>query len=311
MTLVDLKRMITSNELFPVHVFYGIEYAIMNEFTRMICDKRGSYKYFMSAKSVYDVLRLKSPIIDIPPVIIVYEDHDVLSDELLWDDLKKSAKDSNVVVVLKYNTLDMRSKFCKKFSESITQFDRLSDSVLAKYIKNKANLPDNMCNILIDACSGSYGRILNELDKVHNIAEYCKCSDSDAFKIVYNNGNIHFDAYGEVFDIVNCFVSRDRDNFCDMSQESRFRGDNPILIISLLASSFKALLQVKLCNTKDIAKCTGLSGFQIKRSLENVKKYTAEELVRILKTLYFCDKAVRIGHMSSDIVLDYLAVNIF
>ncbi len=312
MTIVDLKRRISSNEILPIHIFYGSEYKVMNIYIEMIEKLVGKSKCFENVRSAASLLGLESSIISLPDVMVVYDDSEFLTDSDTWDTVLQDLSDSGKVLILKYNKLDTRSKFAKHFSDNITEFDRLSDSVLKKYIKNEVKINDKMCDCLIDACSGSYGRILLEIDKVKNLLESNSSlkNDEDAFRFLYNSRGISFDERGEAFDLIDCFMRRDYDSYGYLSEESKERGDNPILIISLLATAVKALLQVKTCTGKDIASCTGLNTYQIKNAKKYINNYSSKELIRFMKILYYCDKSIKTGILNPDMVVDYIAINV-
>ena len=309
MTIVDLKRRITTNEILPMHIFYGEEYEVMNRYVDMIVDKRGSLRRYKTVQSLCDSIQLVSPFETIPDVAVVYDDSDFLNDSVIWDTICDDLKSVNIVLIIKYESLDMRSKFVKKFSDNITLFDRLSDSILSKYISDEFGLSKDMCSYLIDACSGSYGRILLEMNKTKHLSDELGISIDNSFRELYNSGNIFFDQCGEVFDVVDCLMMRDKNSYGYVSSESKFRGDNPFLILSVLGSTVRSVLQMQT-STKDVEKCTGLSKRQIGMFSKYRNKFKSSELMRFLKVLYFCDKSVKSGFMPSDMVLDYVAVSV-
>lgn len=116
---------------------------------------------------------------------------------------------------------------------------------------------------------------------------------------------------GAVFDLLDSILRRNVSEVYRLYTESQRRGDSALAIISLLGSNVKAILQVQtLGNSNNLSEYTGLTGFQIKLAKEKLNYYSDMELIRILKVLQYCEKAIKNGIMESDMVVDYLLVNI-
>ena len=62
--------------------------------------------------------------------------------------------------------VDKRTKFYKAYKDAIIEFERLSDTMLKKYIQKEIKLSERNTERLIDVCEHDYGRILLEIDKI-------------------------------------------------------------------------------------------------------------------------------------------------
>jgi DNA polymerase III delta subunit len=242
---------------------------------------------------------------------IIRDDYSLITNEPLWKNLVDRLKKDSVFLILKYGSLDQRTKFYKEFSEYAVQFDFMQRDVLVKHIKKKLDVSDNCCDYLISICGSNYYRILLEIDKIKHAAEFYKLSDMDCFKMCYNAGVFYEPPEDVVYTLIESILRHDVKNAYALLEESKRRADNPIMILSLLHTNTKQALQVKeIGETKDKSASTGLTPFQIKNSIKYTTCNTSKDLIRIIKTVKYCDKCIKDGTLQSDNVLDYLLVNV-
>lgn len=313
MNIVELKKSLDSGELSNLYIFTGEEYTILNIYIDRICGLFDVVKRSYSVLSIYKNLSSRSLIQTGKQVYVVRDDRDFLTSETIWTDLVKRLKARNATLVLKYSSIDSRSKFNKHFNDCITVFDRLSDNVLLKYIYRDIALSKENAVTLINACNHDYGRILLEVDKIQNIIEYYNLSANDAFKMCLNAHAIYIEPEGQVFDLVDSILTRNYRLVYRMLAESRRRGDNELYVLSLLHNNIKNILQIQTFGNSDnkkLMQATGLTQFQINTCSKYLNRYTCEELVRFMKYIRYCDKSVKDGTMQPDFAVDYLLVNV-
>lgn len=313
MNIVELKKSLDSGELSNLYIFTGEEYTILNIYIDKVCSFFDTVKKSDSVLSIYKSLSARSLIQKGNQVFVVRDDKEFLTSETIWADLIKRLKARNATLVVKYSSIDSRSKFNKHFDEYITVFDRLSDNVLLKYIYKDITLSKENAITLINACNHDYGRILLEVDKIQNIIEYYNLSANDAFKMCLNAHVIYIEPEGQVFDLVDSILTRNYRSVYKMLAESRRRGDNELYVLSLLHNNVKNILQIQTFGNSDnkkLMQATGLTQFQINTCSKYLNRYTCEELVRFMKYIRYCDKSVKDGTMQPDFAVDYLLVNV-
>lgn len=313
MNIVELKKSLDSGELSNLYIFTGEEYTILNIYIDKVCGFFDTVKKSDSVLSIYKSLSARSLIQKGNQVFVVIDDKEFLTSETIWADLIKRLKARNATLVVKYSSIDSRSKFNKHFNDCITVFDRLSDNVLLKYIYKDITLSKENAITLINACNHDYGRILLEVDKIQNIIEYYNLSANDAFKMCLNAHAIYIEPEGQVFDLVDSILTRNYRSVYKMLAESRRRGDNELYVLSLLHNNVKNILQIQTFGNSDnkkLMQATGLTQFQINTCSKYLNRYTCEELVRFMKYIRYCDKSVKDGTMQPDFAVDYLLVNV-
>ena len=311
MTLMELKKSMSEGSFRNLYIFYGEEFQILNIYINKLCAKIGGITYKSeSIQNIIKTLNTKSLFASSKSIYVIRDDKSFLTDEKSWEGLEKLLKSKNITVIMKYGNIDARSKFSKKFADNIVEFTYLSESMLCKYIRKDLDISDEDCLYLAELCGKSYGRILLEVDKVKNLKKARRLSDNDAFRICKQNGVFYSEISGEVYELVDCIMKRDYKHVYSLMENSKKRGDNPLMIVSLLHNNVKAVLQITLAGTKNVTELTGLTGYQVKTAMEYVNKYKIEELVTFMKYLKYYEKAVKQGIVTSEDVVDYLIVNV-
>ena len=312
MNLMELKSSMANKDIHNLYIFYGAEYAILEIYVKKLKDiVGGQYVQYDDVASLYRTLDKKDMFGSQKKFVLIREDKDFLTSESMWKDFESKLSKKDITLVLKYSSIDQRSKFSKAFSDRMTEFTYLSKEVLTKYIKKEIDITDSCCQYLCDITHNDYGRILLEVDKVKNYAQIKCILDMDAFKECYNENVFHCDVEGEVYDLVNAIMIRSIKDIHYLLQESKERKDNPIMVLAILHSNVRTLLQLQLAgDVKDLAERTGLTGFQIKNGKQFVGVYNNNELVRFMKYIRYCEKGIKNGLLNSDNALDYLLINV-
>lgn len=312
MTINDLKKDVIQKDYKNLYILYGEEYAAVNFYIERISSDFDEVRTGLTYSALKTRLTGRSLFQTGHELYVLRDDEELLSAEDDWKNLVKRLKQNDVFVVAKYGALDQRTKFFKTFSENAVEFNKLEPSILSKRIKAQINLADSCCDYLIDVFRKDYGRILLELDKVKHTMEYYNLSPNDAFKLCYNANVFYEEPEDVLFSLVDNIMTRNVKNSYLLLSELKRRGDSPIGALSILHNTVKAVLQVQsLGKQKDIAKTTGLTQYQVMSATKYVNRYRTDELVRFMKYIRYCDKSIKNGTIDSDMVLDFLFVNIF
>ena len=310
MNILDLQKDIVSKNLKNIYIFYGPENALIELYIKRIRSIFNSFISCDNCQALIGNLSGNSLFKTDKELYVIRGDKDFQTSEVYWDLMNKASK-KEIFAIFKYVSVDQRSKFFKKFSDFCVEFDYMSPDILKKHIKKDIAISDSDCDYLIKICKKDYGRILNEVDKVQNAAKAYKLSDSDAFKMCYNSGVFYEEPEDVAYDLVSSILSRNIKSIYSLLNESERRGDNPIMILSLIHSNIKAVLQVQtLADNKNISDATGLTPFQVKNAKKYVGRYTDKELCRFIQYINYVDKSIKNGVISSDMSLDYLLLNV-
>lgn len=312
MTIAELKQAITNKSLGNLYVLYGEEYTILEIYIKKILD--ALEEKYCSANSVFDIYKNLSAksLINTGKVYVIRDDKDFLTNEPLWKNIEQKLKQRGITLILKYSTVDGRSKFYKQFEHCCISFDKLSDSVIDKYIKKDLDVPQDYVEYLRCVCKNDYGRVLLEINKVKNCANYYNLSEKDAFKMCANSHTFYMEPEGEIFELVDAIMTRNVKLVFECLSNSKRREDNSMALLSMLHNNVKAVLQLQIIgsDTKNISDATGLTGFQIKNAYKYVNRYSCDELIKFLKYIHYCEKSIKNGGIMQEIIIDYLLINI-
>ena len=312
MNIMELKKAIAENNIAPLHIFYGPEFSVLETYIDNIKSKfGGEYTYIKSVSELANKLSGNSLFKDdINRLYVVREDSAFLTDEDIWPKIVMLLKKKHDTLIVKYGSIDQRSKFYKHFSDSITNFEKMSESVIVKHIISKSKMSEQNASKLCKICLADYGRILLELDKITNFANYYDISADQAFLECMRTNAIYIGVEGEIYDFISAILTKNGKEIIKQQISFNRRGDNPLLFISILHSTVKAVLQVKLLHgEKDISTLTGLSAYQVKNSYNYINNFTSKELIKMIRLCKYCDKGVKSGLIDSSYVIDYILIN--
>lgn len=306
-----LKSKIKSKQIPPYLIFTGSEWEVQKIYIQQISKITGFDTVRIdSISSIYNKLKNKS-FISKSVCYIVRDDKDLMESEKLQQQLN-SLLGNNILIHL-VTSVDKRTKFYATYKDKIIEFEPLKPEILKKYIKKQIKLSDKNCQILIDICESDYGRILLEIDKIKRYresAEQCDefGTDDEVFYILLQDGTIHEPSYDAIFDFVDAVLRRKINLAFNLLQQSYDSGESTFVLLSVLYNNVKAVLQVQSCDSKDIAKTTGLSGWQIKNALSQKGRYTNDELIAIMRNIQKVELGIKTGRIDEAIAMDYILV---
>jgi len=313
MDLSTLKSHIKTGQFLPTYVFTGEEVKIMDMYIDMISKKASlSIVRSDSLSEVYQQIKAKT-LIQMNYLYIIRDDKDFLSDEKLWSkmgiDSTLQIRQDNNIVIFYYTDIDKRTKFFKRFGDTIVVFNPLEKNVLLKYIKKEISLSDKNAERLIELCEYSYNRILLEIDKI----KHCSSStDYDkTFETLLKDGAIYKPPKDAIFDFAKAVLDRDIDATWDLMNQCYEIGEANMVMLSVLYTYTKQLLQIQSCykDHLNIVETTGLNGFQIKNVKDYVNRYNTSELVNMMRYIRKAEKGIKTGEIPDDISIQYVLVN--
>ena len=312
MNLVELQKDIVSKSPKNIYIFYGEEYTVLEMYISKLKSLFSNSYSCDSYKTVQGKLFGKSLFQTGKELYIIRDDKDFIECESYWEEFAEKLAKMDIFVIFKYSSLDQRTKFAKHFIDAEVEFTKLQPDILKKHIKKEIDVSDKCCDYLIDICKSDYGRILLEIDKVKNASKFYRLSDEDSFKMCYNAQVFYEEPEDVVYDLVDSILTRNVKLVYDLLEESKRRGDNPIMLLSLLHTNVKAVLQVQSIgnNLKGASETTGLTPFQVKNASKYVNRYDNKELVRFIKYIKYCEKSAKNGTLQQEMLLDYLLLNV-
>ena len=309
MDITVVKQQIQKKEPQHFYIFVGEEVAVMDMYINKIAECINVKP--TRADSVADIMSklTTNSFLSIPQCYVIREDKEFIKSDAVQDFVDDKIQDKNIVILCFY-TLDKRTKFYKAYTDSIVNFERLNEQITSKYIHKEIELSERSTRMLIEICENDLSRIYLEIDKIKTYSECVKVNYEIALQELINAGTIYEPPYDAIFDFVDAVLRRKVKLSYNLYRQCQDIGEANITLLSVLYSNAKALLQVQSCTSKDIAKSTGLTGFQIKLAKERLGHYRNRELVDMMKLIQKVERSIKTGEIEDAISIEYVLVNV-
>ena len=315
MDVSALKNRIKIKKIPNYLIFTGPEWKVQQIYIEQIAKATNSEIVRIdSIKDVFSSLRSKA-FLSVSKLFLVRDDTELLQADSNVIQSILDALQSNLLIHI-LTTVDKRKKYYKDNKERIVEFEPLPDAILKKYIKKEINLSDKNCDILIEICEHDYGRCLLEIDKIksyrrtRSVEFVGGLSHDNAFKKLLEDGTIHEPPYDAIFDLVDAILDRKPKTAFALLRESYDSGEATMVMLTVLWNNAKALLQTQAYEGKDLAKSSGLTGWQIKNAKKHLGKYSVSELLKMLQLIQQTEIGIKQGKIEDSFAMEYLLCQI-
>ena len=306
MQVREVKKQIQAKRLYPFYVFIGAEIEAQRIYIEKIAEVTG--KPVKRIESVREAFNRRASILKISNVYVCRDDMEFWKSATPLETVKELLGDN--ILILQMTEIDKRSKSYKSYTNEIVDFEYMDADTLYKYVQKQCSLADTNTYELIDICENDYSRILLETDKINTYARACGVSVDEAFSVLVEEGTINRPPKDAIFDFVDALLRADINRAFKLLQECKDIGEVPLRIITVRYSNFKRVLQVQVCESKDICECTGLTPWEVKLAKKTLNCWQSEDLVFFLKTLQRLETALKTGEVEEGTALDLLMVSI-
>lgn len=128
----------------------------------------------------------------------------------------------------------------------------------------------------------------------------------EAFEKLLVDGTIYQPPKDAIFDFVDAVLRHEVNKSFELLGECYNIGEATMVMLSVLFNNTKNVLQVQACNNSDIAKSTGLTGWEIKLAKEKLGYYDDDYLVYMLRQIQKIESGIKQGKIDEDIAMQYL-----
>lgn len=310
MNITDVKTDIKNKAIKPYYIFAGEEIEIQRIYVNKIAEVLNYPVIRTSCIAEVWPEITTATLFGTPSVYVVRDDKDLLQDDVLQTQIESNNLNGNIIIHL-ISSLDKRTKWYKSNSDKIVLFERLTTDMLIKYCQREITLNKRNCERLIAICENDYSRLLLEIDKIKSFMQAIPESDCNkVFEQFVADGTIAVPPQDAIFSLVDAILKRQICKTFDLLEQCYAVGEANMVILSVLYTNAKQVLQVQACESSDICKSTGLTAWQVKCAKEKCGYYSNGELVNILRQIQKTQKGILTGQIEDNLSVECLLVNI-
>ena len=308
MEVQELKQMIKSADIPNFLIFIGDEWMVKKIYIEQISKvKKLGIKYIDAVSDIASSVGSKS-LFNQNYLYVCTDDKEFMTEEKLQQKVIENLSDN--MLILQLTSVDKRLKFTKTYNNSIVEFKTLNEAVLKRYIQKEIDLNDAKCEQLMEICEYNYGRCLLEIDKIKRIM-----GESDTPNISFNlllvDGTIHVPPKEALWDFIKAVLQNKPKLAFDLYADLKAVEAPTLSILSNLYNNTKQLLQVQTCTSKDIAKTTGLTAWQIKNAKECVGRWRPGDLVYLMRLIQQTESGIKSGKIEESIAVEYILTSLW
>lgn len=309
MNIAELKKDMKANNLAGLYIFTGEEIYIRNLYIEQIVDLGFIWKELPTVAELFKSVGT-TKLIQKPTLYVIRDDMDFIKqDSTVWDKLVAWVNNSVNKVILIYNNIDKRNKFFKTFEENTVKFEKLSETVLLKYLQKEADISRENALDLIHRCDSNFNLCLLELNKVimfslsNNISideAYRKCC---ADRIVLDLPKESLEKY------ITAVMNKDFSLAIEISNDFDFTEEPPLKILAFLYNSFEALFAVVAYESGLSLKKneSGANFWAVKNAEIFGMKWQIKQVRDMMDFIQFLESGIKMGMVSVDAAIPMLS----
>lgn len=309
MNIAELKKDIKANNLAGLYIFTGEEIYIRNLYIEQIVDLGFIWKELPTVAELFKSVGT-TKLIQKPTLYVIRDDMDFIKqDSTVWDKLVAWVNNSVNKVILIYNNIDKRNKFFKTFEENTVKFEKLSETVLLKYVQKETDISRENALDLIHRCDSNFNLCLLELNKVimfslsNNISideAYRKCC---ADRIVLDLPKESLEKY------ITAVMNKDFSLAIEISNDFDFTEEPPLKILAFLYNSFEALFAVVAYESGLSLKKneSGANFWAVKNAEIFGMKWQIKQVRDMMDFIQFLESGIKMGMVSADAAIPMLS----
>lgn len=309
MNIAELKKDMKANNLAGLYIFTGEEIYIRNLYIEQIVDLGFIWKELPTVAELFKSVGT-TKLIQKPTLYVIRDDMDFIKqDSTVWDKLVAWVNNSVNKVILIYNNIDKRNKFFKTFEENTVKFEKLSETVLLKYVQKETDISRENALDLIHRCDSNFNLCLLELNKVimfslsNNISideAYRKCC---ADHIVLDLPKESLEKY------ITAVMNKDFSLAIEISNDFDFTEEPPLKILAFLYNSFEALFAVVAYESGLSLKKneSGANFWAVKNAEIFGMKWQIKQVRDMMDFIQFLESGIKMGMVSADAAIPMLS----
>ena len=236
-------------------------------------------------------------------------------DFYLKDTFENPPKDSILLIVNGGKGKLGAAALAKKPNVTYVDCARSDEETIKKWIfltcKKEGVYADGItCGKLASYCVFDMSRISRETEK---LLTYCKATDTERLTDELIDELVYPDSEYKIYELTNALARKNYSAYMKIIGDLSTRGFNETSLLSSLASYFKGLYEVSLCNGSDreVAAALGMKEYAAKKNREQAAKFTKEELLTLYNEVFGAISGIKCGELSPASALKSVTAKLF
>lgn len=302
------------------YLLYGTDKSIINNELDKIIDKLGTsdvIRYSLLDTLIEDIVMdaatismfSNKKIIIIDDAVFLCANKTIDKIEVLEEYFNNYNKDSYLIFIVNKEKVDTRKKIYKEIKKNgtVIEFNKGNTNYVVSYINDyvKSNgYKINDIKYFINIVGTNLDNIKNELDKLFMYRlDSRKISNEDIDLVTIKNQE------DEIFNLTDAVILGDVKKALVLLEEFLNKSYDEIQILSLLASQFRFLFQVKRLANKnkrydEIAKILEVNPYRVKFTINKLYTYNEDMLLEKIKKLGKIDYDIKLGIMDKRLAIE-------
>ena len=302
------------------YLLYGTDKSIINNELDKIIDKLGTsdvIRYSLLDTLIEDIVMdaatismfSNKKIIIIDDAVFLCANKTIDKIEVLEEYFNNYNKDSYLIFIVNKEKVDTRKKIYKEIKKNgtVIECNKGNTNYVVSYINDyvKSNgYKINDIKYFINIVGTNLDNIKNELDKLFMYRlDSRKISNEDIDLVTIKNQE------DEIFNLTDAVILGDVKKALVLLEEVLNKSYDEIQILSLLASQFRFLFQVKRLANKnkrydEIAKILEVNPYRVKFTINKLYTYNEDMLLEKIKKLGKIDYDIKLGIMDKRLAIE-------
>lgn len=231
--------------------------------------------------------------------------------DLLLKYIQNPTPSTIMVIFATYEKLDARKKLVKQLKKSATPIDagqmegpQLNRAIKQSLQKDGFQIEPQALDLLVNKTKSNYSLIVNQLEKLKLYALQTKMIDQKAVSELVPQS-----LEDNVFDLMNQILQKNVYQAEELYRQFLLQKIDPILLIAILTSQVRLLIQVKVLTERGLTEATisknlRLHPYRVKLSHRQARSLKLQQLTQMYQDLVNLDYQVKSGQGDKELLFD-------
>lgn len=242
---------------------------------------------------------------------------------------EKFVNSDNIILIYEKKKIDENApffKFLKGHSKSqefeLLEGQKLKNWVVKKFGKYQVQIDPKAIDEIINFVGNNLWQMESEIKKLVNYKNGPAAAKASAGKQKIEVKDVELlvrpKIETDIFKTIDAISEKKKSRALALLHQHLEKGDAPLYLLAMINFQFRNLLMIKsrqlggefYANYMEIPKELGLHPYVVKKTIQQARKFSLEELKKIYRKIFQVDLAIKTGKMEPEIALDMLIAEI-